>query len=161
MNNEEKTANSQSYLTFKLGREIFAVHVSKVSNILEMSPITHVPKSPPHMKGVTNLRGSVLPVADSRIKLDMDETEYTANTCILVLNLRIEDEKVDLGAIVDSVQEVVEIEENQLLDPPSIGNKYKTEYIRKIIQISEKFIMLLDVDKIFATDDVIKLQEKE
>ena len=81
------TLKTDSYLTFKLGEETFGANVSKVLNILEMTKITKVPKSPGYMKGVINLRGSVLPLIDTRIKFDMPETEYTANTCILVLDI--------------------------------------------------------------------------
>ncbi len=153
--------SGNSYLTFKLEKEYFAVHVSKVLNILEMTPITHVPKSPEHMKGVTNLRGSVLPVIDIRIKLNMQETEYTNNTCILVLNVLIQDESVDVGALVDSVQEVVEMEEKNIIDPPSVGSKYKSEFITGILKIKDKFVMLLDVDRVFATNDVVTLKESD
>lgn len=154
----ELTYSNNSYLTFKLGNETFAAPVSKVYNILEMSSITYVPKSPPHLKGVTNLRGSVLPVVDTRIKFGMPEIEYHKNTCIIVLSVNIGNEIVDVGALVDLVQEVVEIEPVNILDPPSIGSKYKSEYIKGIFKTKNQFIMLLDIDKIFATDDIINLE---
>lgn len=160
-NIEEFASINNSYLTFKLGKEHFAAHASKVLNILELTPITYVPKSPQHLKGVTNLRGSVLPVIDTRIKFGMSQTEYTNNTCILVLSVNIEDEEVNVGALVDSVQEVVEVDDDKILDPPSVGSKYKSEYVSGILKVKGQFIMLLEIDKIFATDDVIKLKETE
>lgn len=155
------TSSSNSYLTFRLGTELFAAHVSKVYNILEMPPVTYVPKSPPHMKGVINLRGSVLPVVDTRIKFGMAETQYAKNTCILVLSVKIDNESVDVGALVDMVHEVVEIEAEHIIDPPSVGSKYKSEYIKGILKVKNQFVMLLDIDKIFETHEVIALRETE
>ena len=103
---EKLTLNS--YLSFKLGDEIFASNVSKVLNILEMMKITKVPKAPTYMKGVINLRGTVLPVVDTRLKFGMLPIELTTNTCILVLDVKVDEESVHIGAIVDSVQEVLE-----------------------------------------------------
>ncbi len=148
-----------SYLSFKLGKEIFAAHVNKVLNILELVRITEVPKSPAYMKGVINLRGNVLPVIDTRIKFGMTPTEYTKNTCILVLNIKMEDESVDVGALVDSVQEVLDIDNSQIKPSPSIGSKYKSEFIEGMIKVNEQFLMLLDMDRVFSTDDVIMIQE--
>ena len=153
--------SANSYLTFRLGKELFASHVSKVYNILEMTPITYVPKSPSYMKGVTNLRGTVLPVIDTRIKFGMSEMQYTKNTCILVLSVNIDNELVDVGALVDVVQEVVEVEEDKILDPPSVGSKYKSEYVKGILKVKNQFIMLLDIDKIFSTNEVINIRESD
>ena len=107
-----------SYLTFKLGEEEFAAHVGKVLNILEMTKITEVPKSPDYMKGVINLRGSVLPVIDTRIKFGMTPTEYTPNTCIVVMDIDMDGDSIHVGALVDSVQAVLEIEDTQICRLP-------------------------------------------
>jgi purine-binding chemotaxis protein CheW len=148
-----------SYLTFKLGDEIFGANVSKVLNILEMTRITKVPKSPPYMKGVINLRGSVLPLIDTKIKFDMGETVYTPNTCILVLDIDINGDPVHVGALVDSVQEVIEIDETQILPAPTIGSKYKSEFIEGMAKINSEFIMLLNMDLIFSTSELSLLRD--
>jgi purine-binding chemotaxis protein CheW len=148
-----------SYLTFKLGDEIFGANVSKVLNILEMTRITKVPKSPPYMKGVINLRGSVLPLIDTKIKFDMGETVYTPNTCILVLDIDINGDPVHVGALVDSVQEVIEIDEAQIMPPPTIGSKYKSEFIEGMAKINSEFIMLLNMDLIFSTSELSLLRD--
>lgn len=148
-----------SYLTFKLGQETFGANVSRILNILEMTKITKVPKSPPYMKGVINLRGAVLPLIDTRIKFDLGETEYTTNTCILVLDIDISGESVHVGALVDSVLEVIEIDDNQIQPPPSIGSKYKSEFIEGVAKINDEFIMLLNMDMIFSTQEVSLLKE--
>lgn len=148
-----------SYLTFKLGDEFFAANVSKVLNILEMTKITKVPKAPAYMKGVINLRGSVLPLVDTRIKFDMPETEYTTNTCILVLDINLHNESVHVGALVDSVQEVLEIDDANIQPPPSIGTRYRSEFIEGIAKVEEEFIMILNMDLIFSTDELSILKE--
>jgi len=143
-----------SYLSFQLGNEIFAANVSKVLNILEMTKITKVPKAPDYMKGVINLRGTVLPVIDTRIKFGLTETVFTSNTCILVLDIEIEGEKLHVGGLVDSVQEVLEIEPKNILPPPNIGNKYRSQFINGMYKINEEaFIMMLDMDKVFSAED--------
>lgn len=148
-----------SYLTFKLRDEIFGANVAKVLNILELTKITKVPKSPSYMKGVINLRGAVLPLIDTRIKFDMGETVYTPNTCILVLDIEMAGETVHVGALVDSVQEVIEIDDADILPPPTIGSKYRSEFIDGMAKIGNDFIMLLNMDLIFSTSELSLLKD--
>ena len=157
MEKPEETINS--YLSFKLGQEMFATHVNNVLNILELTDITPVPRSPAYMKGVINLRGAVLPVVDTRLKFSMPAIVNTNDTCILVLNVNIDNEEVNIGGLVDSVQEVLEIDSKDILPAPSIGNKYKTEFIKGVYMVNEEFVMLLDMDKIFSTDELIIIKE--
>lgn len=156
-NGSESKINS--YLTFKLGEEEFAAHVGKVLNILEMTKITEVPKSPDYMKGVINLRGSVLPVIDTRIKFGMTPTEYTPNTCIVVMDIDMDGDSIHVGALVDSVQAVLEIDDSQILPPPSIGHKYRSEFIEGVANINETFIMILNMDEVFSSEEVHNLQD--
>jgi len=155
---KEDLKQINSYLSFKLGEEEFASHVSKVLSIMEMTKITKVPKSPEYMKGVINLRGQVLPVVDTRIKFGMTPTEFTKNTCIIVMEVEMEEDHVQVGALVDSVQEVLEITGDQIQPPPSIGSKYQSEFIYGMAKIDEKFIMLLDMDKVFSAQELTSLQ---
>lgn len=157
---QENLSNINSYLSFKLGEEEFAAHVGKVLNILEMTRITEVPKAPEYMKGVINLRGTVLPVIDTRMKFGMEPTEYTANTCIVVLDIEVDNETIHIGALVDAVQAVLEIDRNKIMPPPSIGSKYRSEFIEGVANIDEKFIMILDMDAVFSTEDVTSLKTK-
>ena len=160
MIDEEIIQSMNSYLSFKLGDELFAVHVSKVLNILEMVPITRVPKSHETIVGVINLRGSVLAVVDIRMKFDLAESEYTKDTCILVLQVVIDEEIVDAGAIVDSVHSVLEVDENQILPPPTVGVKYKSEFVTGMVKEDGKFVMILDIDKIFALENYLTAVEE-
>lgn len=155
---KEDLKQINSYLSFKLGEEVFAAHVSKVLSIMEMTKITKVPRSPEYMKGVINLRGQVLPVVDTRIKFGMSPTEFTKNTCIVVMEVELGEEHVQVGTLVDSVQEVLEITEDQIQPPPSIGSKYQSEFIYGMAKVDEKFIMLLDMDKVFSAEEISNLQ---
>ena len=156
--NKEELEQITSYLTFKLGEEEFAAHVSRVLSIMEMTKITQVPKTPDYMKGVINLRGQVLPVIDTRIKFGMTPTEFTSNTCIVVMEVEVNEETVQVGAIVDSVQQVVEIEPDQIQPPPSIGSKFKSEFIYGMAKPEDHFIMLLDMDKVFSAEEIADVQ---
>lgn len=157
-NGSESKINS--YLTFKLGEEEFAAHVGKVLNILEMTKITEVPKSPNYMKGVINLRGSVLPVIDTRIKFGMTPTEYTPNTCIVVMDIEMDGDSIHVGALVDSVQAVLEIDDAQILPPPSIGHKYRSEFIDGVANINETFIMILNMDEVFSSEEMHDMHDR-
>lgn len=149
----------ESFLSFRIGKEIFATNVKNVLNILEMSKITQVPKSPEYMKGVINLRGIVLPVIDSRIKFGIEETEITTNTCIIVLELHNSGESVMIGAIVDAVKEVLEIDESDILPPPSIGTNFSSDYLQGMAQAEEGFIMILDAEKVFGSSEIVDMQK--
>jgi purine-binding chemotaxis protein CheW len=156
----EKEKKQNSYLSFKLGQETFASNVSKVLNILELTKITKVPKAPEYMMGVINLRGTVLPVINARLKFGMTAVEETTNTCILVLDVVVDGETVKVGAMVDSVEEVLELNEEDIQPPPTIGSKYKSEFIYGMAKSNEEFIMLLDMDKVFSADEIIDLKKK-
>lgn len=157
--NIEKESGMQTYLSFKLSEEIFAINVSKVLNILEMSRITKIPKTPDYMKGVINLRGTVLPVIDLRIKFGLPEKEPTVDTSIIVLSINLNDETILVGTLVDAVKEVLELKNNDIAPSPTIGIKYNSGFIEGMWRQDEKFIMILDIDKVFATEDIIDLKE--
>jgi purine-binding chemotaxis protein CheW len=147
----------RSFLTFRLMDELFAIDVVKVIEILEMTKITKVPKSPDFLLGVINLRGNVLPVIDARIKFGMPKKELTPDSCIIVMNIEVEDGTVTLGALVDAVSEVLEVNENTIQEPPSIGSRYNSEFMEGLVKINDDFIMILKIGKAFSTDEVGEL----
>ncbi len=157
---DSQTQAVNSYLTFNLGQELFASHVANVIKILEMQHITEVPRTPPFMKGVINLRGNVLPVIDARIKFGIPQTEYTQKTCILVLNILIDDENVKVGAIVDAVHDVLEYEPDKILPAPGLGSKFKSGFIEGVMKVNENFIMILNMNSVFSTEEILDLQEQ-
>ena len=148
-----------SYLSFTLGKETFASNVSKVLNILEVMDITEVPQSPDYMRGVFNLRGEVLPVVDLRFKFGMAPTEITTDTCLLVLDVNVNEEPVKIGALVDSVKEVLTLNEEDIQDSFGIGNKYKSDFINGMAKTKEGLIMILDMDMVFSGDEILEITE--
>lgn len=147
------------YLTFKLGEEVFALDVAKVREILEYSTVTKVPRTPDFMRGVINLRGSVVPVIDLRLKFGMTATEQTINTCIIVAEVGMDDEIILLGALADSVQEVNEMEPAQIEAAPHIGTKLSTDFIKGMGKQDNHFVMILDIDKVFQTDELAMITD--
>lgn len=151
----------RQYLTFQLGEEVFALDVSNVREILEFTAVTKVPKTPEFMRGVINLRGSVVPVLDMRLKFGMTRTERTVDTCIIVVEVSFEEENTIIGALVDSVQEVFELEPNQIEPAPRIGTQLKTEFIKGMGKKDDRFIILLNIDKVFSSEELAAAQGLE
>jgi len=141
-------------LTFKLADEIFAVDVAKVREILDFSTVTKVPQTPDFMRGVINLRGSVVPVVDMRLKFGMTATVKTVNTCIIVMEIMLENETAVVGALADSVQEVLELEPENIEPAPRIGTKLNTDFLVGMGKHNESFIMILNIDKVFTLDEL-------
>jgi purine-binding chemotaxis protein CheW len=154
----EHQDGQQSYLAFKLGKETFASNVNKVLSIVEVPKITKMPQTPDYMVGVMNLRGEVIPVIDIRIKFGMEPAEITTNTCVLILEIELENRQTKIGALVDSVEEVLEIDEDSIKPSPLIGTKYSTVFITGMVQKNEGFIMILNVDNVFTDNEIISLQ---
>ena len=150
---------TRQYLTFQLDDEVFAIDVANVREILEFNSVTRVPKSPEYMRGVINLRGSVVPVFDMRLKFGMTGTERTINTCIVVVEVSYEGEDIIIGALVDSVQEVFELEADQIEPAPKIGTHLRTEFIRGMGKRDETFIIILDIDKVLSIEEINPIQE--
>jgi len=147
------------YLTFKLADEVFSIDVSQVREVLDLTSITKVPKAPEFMRGVINVRGNVVPVVDMRVKFGMSRVEGTVNTRIIVMDLTLDEENVVLGAIADSVHEVLELDPGQIEPPPKIGNRWRTEFIKGIGKRDDEFIMILDVDRVFSSQEIAMVEE--
>jgi len=145
---------TRQYLTFKLNNEIFGVDVAQVREILDCVKITKVPQTPDFMCGVINLRGSVVSVVDMNLKFGMSKTEKTVNTCIVVVEVTIDGSTTVIGALVDSVQEVFEIEPQNIEPAPKIGTKLKTEFIKGMGKRDDDFIIILDIDLVFSTEEL-------
>ena len=142
------------YLSFKLGDEIFAVDVAQVREILDVITITKVPQTPDFMQGVINLRGSVVPVMDMRLKFGMPPTERTVNTCIIVMEVIQDGETMVLGSLADSVQEVLDLEPDQIEPAPRIGTRLRSDFIKGMGKHDERFIIILDIDRIFNAGEL-------
>lgn len=156
---ENKLEELNSYLVFQIGSELFSTNVSKVLSIQELVKITKVPKTPDYIIGVINLRGNVLPVIDTRMKFSIPVTDFTVNTCIIVMETQIDNSPIQVGALVDSVHSVIEVDKNNILPPPGVGNKFQSEFIIGMIKNDDKFIIQLDIDKVFSSNELINIKK--
>ncbi|MBF0550793.1 MAG: chemotaxis protein CheW [Deltaproteobacteria bacterium] len=147
-------SETMQYLTFKLRDEVFALDISTVREVLDFTTVTRMPETPDYMVGVINLRGSVVPVVDMRIKFRMNGTESTLNTCIIIAEIELDEEMTVFGALVDSVEEVMELDPDQIDPPPRIGTRLKTKFIRGMGKKNNHFIIILDIAKVFSADDL-------
>ncbi|MBF0286023.1 MAG: chemotaxis protein CheW [Magnetococcales bacterium] len=147
------------FLTFTLADEVFAVDIARVREVLEFTTLTVVPRTPDYMRGVINLRGSVVPVVDLRLKFGMSRTEKSVNTCIIIVEVEQDDDKVVLGALADSVKEVMNLEPGQVEPPPKIGARLRTDFIRGMGKHEDQFIIILDTDRVFSSDELSNLTD--
>ena len=147
------------FLAFKLESEVFAFDISKVREVLEFDTVTKVPQTPDMMKGVINLRGSVVPVIDLRIKFGMGETEKTVNTVIIIIEIDLDDTSTMIGALVDSVKEVMDLDSDHIEPSPKIGTQLNTEFIKGMGKHDGQFVIILDIDKIFSSSELELVQQ--
>ena len=158
MSTTEITETTQ-YLTFKLEDEVFALDIGKVREVLDFTTVTKVPRTPDFMRGVINLRGSVVPVVDMRLKFGMAMTDKTVNTCIIITEISLDGETTVLGALADSVQEVIDLEPDQIEPAPRIGTRLKTDFIKGMGKRDDHFIMILDIDRVFSSEELSLVQD--
>jgi purine-binding chemotaxis protein CheW len=142
------------YLTFNLSDEVFGLDITKVREVLEFSSVTKVPRTPEFMRGVINLRGSVVPVVDLRRKFGMNDAEKTVNTCIIIVEVSFDGDPTVLGAIADAVKEVVELDASHIEPAPSIGNRLDNQFIKGMGKHDDDFIIILDIDKVFSSEEL-------
>jgi len=150
----EMINESSQYLTFSLDNEIFALDIAQVREVLELSAVTRIPRTPHFMRGVINLRGHAVPVVDMRLKFGMDHRDDTVNTCIIIVETRFGDEGSVLGALVDSVSEVIELLPDAIEPAPRMGTTIKSDFIHGIGKHDERFIIVLDVVRVFSKQEL-------
>lgn len=147
----------EKLLTFSLGSEGYGVSILKVKEIIGMMHITPVPRTPNFVKGVINLRGKIIPVVDLRSKFNMDEKQYNERTCIIVVEVSLNNTQRLLGVVVDMVSEVVSITSEEIEPPPQYGTKLDHNFILGIGKIKDRVVIIIDIDEIFLQDDVLKM----
>jgi purine-binding chemotaxis protein CheW len=145
------------YLTFQLANEEFGIRVLKVREIMGVQEITAVPQVPPHIKGVINLRGKVIPVVDLRLKFGVPAAEYTQRTCIIVTQVQGEASTVMMGIVVDGVSEVLTLSGQEIEDTPDFGDEIAAQYLLGMAKVKGKVKILLDIDKVLSAQELQKL----
>ncbi len=147
------------YLTFTLAGEEYGIGILKVKEIIGIMAITTVPQMPDYLKGVINLRGKVIPVVDLRLKFGMEAMDYTERTCIIVVEIACTGQKVMIGILVDSVSEVLNIKGGDIEDAPNFGSCLNTDYILGMAKTGGKVKILLDIDRVLATEEITLLDK--
>ena len=150
---------TNTYLSFVVCDELFAVNVSKVLEVLQMQHITHVPNAPNYIRGIINFRGDVVPVFESRVKFTLPSRNEESAFVIIVLDLSKENEVFRIGAIVDRVKDVISIEESEIKPVPAMSKDFNTDFLQGIFKLRNDFIMLLNVEKIFSGSELQGLKE--
>lgn len=150
---------AQTYLSFIVCEELFAVNVKKVLEVLQKQRITHVPNAPAEIKGIINFRGDVVPVFESRTKFDLPDRNEEEAFVIIVLDLSQDNDVFRIGAIVDKVKDVISIEENDIKPVPVMSQDFNAQFLQGIFKLNNDFIMLLDVDKVFTNEELGAIRE--
>lgn len=146
------------YLTFALSDEEYGLPVLKVREIIKVMDITQVPQVPPHVRGVINLRGKVIPVIDLRLKFGFAPQEYNERTCIIVVDVNLGEQRVMMGIVVDSVSEVLNLTSSEIDETPDFGERVTTDYMLGLAKVKGTVKILLDLDKVLGTDGIATLR---
>ncbi len=147
------------HLTFTLEEEIFSLEIARVREVLDHTIITRVPRTPSYMQGVINLRGSVVPVIDLRLKFGMPAASVTVSTCIIIVEANVNGETIVLGLLADSVQEVLDLDRESIKPAPRIGTRLDTGFIKGMGRQNDRFIIILDIDRVFSFDELGMVQD--
>ena len=148
------TTEASQYLTFILDRELFAIDIGRIREVVAFTTATKVPRTPDFMRGVINLRGHVVPVIDLRLKLGLPSIERTVDTCVIILEVEVDGDRTVVGALADSVQEVVGLGAEQIAPPPRMGTRIDTDCIRGIGRRDEQFLVILDIDRVLSAGEI-------
>jgi len=151
---EEIYSTSEKYLTFLIDKQFYAFHINDVVEIIEMMDITPVPEFPDYAKGIINLRGVLIPIIDVRLRFCKNELDYNERTCIIILNLK----GIQVGFIVDTVDEVVDIDKANISGVPKISDKKTREYIEGVGKLTNKIVMLLNAQKMLNDEEIKGLE---
>ena len=153
----KELSTAQRYLTFFVEDEQYGIDISKIKEIIAPINITHIPKTPDYVKGVINLRGSIIPVVDIRLKFDMQEREIDMNTAIIIYEVS----KASIGFIVDQVEDVLSIDSEHISEAPRFGSNIDTSYIENVAEVDKDVVMLLNLEKIFETEELLDISKLE
>lgn len=148
----DKEGGSQQVLTFVLGNETYGVDILRVQEIRGFSAVTKIPHAPSHVLGVLNLRGSIVPIVDLRMRFSLERAEYNAVTVIIVLSVQSSTGRRDFGVVVDGVSDVVDVNKAEVRPAPELGSASATEYILGLVPVAERMVVLLDIDCLIGND---------
>lgn len=148
----------ETFLTFLLGQELFAVNVKKVLEVLEKQHITKVPQTPGHILGILNFRGEILPVIDTRVKFNLESHAIDDKNFVIVYDISTASNKYIIAATADAVKDVIEISDTEIKPVPEMGINYDSKFISGAVRRDNDFILILDIEKVFSFSDIESLE---
>ena len=157
--NSPLSTTATQYLTFLTAGEEYAIAIAKVSEIVEYETVTFVPNTPPWIRGVTNLRGKVVPVVDLAVKFGLTASRISKFSCIIITEVTFEGERLILGVLADSVSQVIDLSEEEIEPAPPFGTRVKTEYLLGMGALGKKFCLILDIDRVLFADELLAVSE--
>jgi purine-binding chemotaxis protein CheW len=147
------------YLTFITAGEEYAISIVKVTEIVEYESVTTVPNTPMWIRGVTNLRGRVVPVVDLAVKFGLPASGISKFSCIIITEVMFEGENLTMGVLADSVSQVIELSADEIEQTPPFGTRVKTEFLLGMGTLGKKFCLILDIDKVLSADEILAVTE--
>src|SRR5262250_1152019 len=157
--NRDREQDVQQYLTFIIAGEEYAISLLKVKEIIEYDTVTSVPKMPEWVRGVINLRGSVVPVVDLAVKLRQAPSEVGKLTCIVITEVECDGDRKVIGVMADAVSQVIDLRPEEVEPPPSFGTRLKADYLLGMARSGKKFCLMLDTDKVLSSEELLELND--
>ena len=156
---EEVVDTIQQYLTFLLGDDIYGVDILRVQEVRGWTKVREIPNTPEYVKGVLDLRGTIVPIIDLRVRLSIEEVEYTPITVVIVLAIEVNDEQYVIGIVVDTVSDVLDVVKSEIKKAPNFGSKVETKFINGMVMADAGMVVLMDIDKMLNPDELSALQD--
>jgi purine-binding chemotaxis protein CheW len=161
---DKEVVNQIQYLSFHVAGEEYAIGILQVKEIIDYDTLTKVPMTPHSIRGVINLRGNVVPVVDLAVKFGLPETGVTSRTCVVIVEVVLDDEPTVMGVMADSVSQVMDFRDEDIEEPPSFGTRVSVDYLLGMGKADKKFVLILDIDKVLSTEELqvaARLQDEQ
>jgi len=156
---DKDVVSHQQYLTFLLGDDIYGVDILRVQEVRGWTKVREIPNTPVYVKGVLDLRGTIVPIIDLRVRLSLEEVEYTPITVVIVLSIEVKDDNYVIGIVVDTVSDVLDVELTDIKKAPNFGTRVETKFISGMVMSDSNMVVLMNIDKMLNPDELSALKE--
>jgi purine-binding chemotaxis protein CheW len=157
---KKSSIEESQYLTFLSGTEVFGIGILRIKEIKEYASVTSIPMMPDYVKGVINLRGNVVPIIDLPVRFGREKSIISKRSCVIIVEVEHEEESIDIGILVDAVNEVIDIPSQSIEPAPSFGSKIRTEFIQGIGKLENQFVILLNVNRVLSVTELSSIEEQ-
>lgn len=156
---DEPVDTHQQYLTFLLGEDIYGVDILRVQEVRGWTKVREIPNTPDYVKGVLDLRGTIVPIIDLRMRLSIEKVEYTPITVVIVLSIEVGEDKYVIGVVVDTVSDVLDVQKSNIKKAPNFGTKVETKFIDGMVMADAGMVVLMNIDKMLNPEELSALQD--